>query len=387
MNNSPGNPDTQLFSGDALHVGNTPADSDSDISAGALCLLRNCVGAQSGDRLLVVTEPSGAGYYDEAAPQLTAAAARSLGLRVYETEAPIALKTATDIAAFVNVLRGFDHVVFFARVGDQLRFSDLYGVPPATMCYTLGREMLDSAFGTACYQGLCTVKNAVNSAFESAEHIRITCPLGSDYTGRPPRSIAQSQDVSLKRFPMLVPKPVPAVGFSGRVALSRFLVGTGSRFYEPYYLPLETTVFAHVENNLILGFEGNETQCARVRAHYLQVSEQFDIDPWFVHSWHAGIHPACTFPADATKDLLRWSGSAFGNPRILHFHTCGDYAPGEISWNIIDPTIYLDDVAVWQNGQLFPERLPGGSQMLDPHPRLAELYRIPDREIGIVDIA
>jgi hypothetical protein len=27
---------------------------------------------------------------------------------------------------------------------------------------------------------------------------------------------------------------------------------------------------------------------------------------------------------------------AFANPRYLHFHTCGNYAPGEIAWSLFD---------------------------------------------------
>ena len=122
-----------------------------------------------------------------------------------------------------------------------------------------------------------------------------------------------------------------------------------------------------------------------MNAHHEDIAKRFGVDPWYVHSWHAGIHPGCIFPSDARHNLLRWSGSAFGNPRVLHFHTCGEYAPGEISWTIIDPTIYVDDVPVWENGDLYPERLPNGEHLLDAHPRLRELYQQPLRDIGLVD--
>jgi hypothetical protein len=258
-------------------------------------------------------------------------------------------------------------------------------MPPATMCYTLGRDMLDSAFGTACYQGLCEVKQFIDQAMSNATSVRVTCPRGTDYTGRPRFSEGCNKDVSLKRFPMLVPKPVPASGFSGRVVLSRFLLGTGSHYYEPYSLSLNDDVNAIVENNRLLRFEGDAQEVARVNAHYEDIAKRYSVDPWYVHSWHAGIHPACTFPDDAEHDLIRWSGSAFGNPRVLHFHTCGDYAPGEISWTVLDPTIYLDGVPVWQRGNLHPERLPGGENLLAHHPRLADMYRMPLRNIGIGD--
>lgn len=352
-------------------------------SAGALSLLRDCVHGDPGERLLIVEEPKGAGYYDDDAPQMAAAAGRAMGMRVYETQAPDSLSEAEEVSAFIDSLKGFDHVVFFTRVGDQIRFSDLPGMPPSTMCYALDREMLESAFGTACHHGMCELKAAIDEAFAAASEARVTCPSGTDYAGDPSSFAAESADVSLKRFPMLVPRPVPAAGFRGRIALTRFLVGTGSRFYEPYSLPLAGVVFAHVEDNRIAGFEGAEADA--VRAHYLDVGGRFGLDPWFVHSWHAGMHPGCGFAAEAESQIIRWSGSAFGNPRVLHFHTCGDFAPGEISMNVFDPTVTLDGVAVWEDGRLFPERLDGCARVLARHPRLAELFHAPRRDIGIPD--
>lgn len=371
---------------DPLQKSLTDNQNAHPLSQGALDLLTDCVGGQSGERLLIVEEPKGCGYFDDDAPQLTAAAARALGLLVYSTQAPETFSNAEQIARFIDILRGFDHVVFFARVGDQIRFSDFSGMPPSTMVYALDKDMLDSAFGTACYQGLCEVKSLLDEAFTSARHIRVTCPRGTDYAGRPD-SAAQnpSREVSLKRFPMLVPRPISAQGFSGRVVLSRFLTGTGSHFYEPYTLPLDSDVHAIVRNSRLLRFEGCQTEIDKVNKHYHDIASRFDIDPWYVHSWHAGIHPACTFKQDARQDTLRWSGSAFGNPRILHFHTCGDYAPGEISWSVVDPTIVLDEVAVWEDGNLHPERLPGGRELLARHPRLFGLYQVPLRDIGIQD--
>lgn len=356
----------------------------STLSQGAVDLLRDCVGGHSGQRLLIVEEPAGCGYFDNDAPRLTAAAARSLGMIVYATEAPLSLSNAQEIAQFIDILKGFDHVIFFARVGDQIRFTDDAGMPPSTMVYTLDREMLNSAFGTTCYKGLCEVKALIDAAFAAARQVRVTCPRGTDYTGQVTQSSSPGKDVSLKRFPMLVPKPVSAQGFSGRVVLSRFLTGTGSHYYEPYTLLLDNDVFAVVRNSRLLRFEGSASEVDRINAHYSDIAARYDIDPWYVHSWHAGIHPACTFDHDAREDMLRWSGSAFGNPRILHFHTCGDYAPGEISWIVVDPSIFLDDIPVWENGNLHPDRLPGGKALLAKHPKLAELYRLPLRDIGLV---
>jgi hypothetical protein len=366
-----------------------PADHDSvysisqpDDFSGALSLLRDCVGGVSGERLLIVSEPECNGYYDDHAPRLTATAGRALGMLVYTTESDSFVSNEDDKAILIDALRGFDHIVFFSRIGDQIRFASSDELPSSTMCYTLNVRSLNSNFGTASHHGMCEIKAAIDRAFENAQSITVTCPNGTEYSGRPVWGDVPVE-VGLKRFPLLVARPVPANGFSGRIALSRFLIGTGHRFYEPYFLDLPEVVFAVVENNRITGFEGNRFEVKRVEDHYRRVGDQFDIEPWYVDSWHAGIHPGCHFEADAETDILRWSGTAFGNPRILHFHTCGEYAPGEICWNLLDPTVLLDGVALWEAGRLCIEQIPECREILSRHQKLADLFRQPESSVGL----
>ncbi len=360
----------------------TISDEPTDF-AGAMSLIQNCVGGSASERLLIVSEPEAYGVYDRRAAKLAAAAGRSIGMTVYEMESSSFVSNDDEKAILLDSLRGFDHIVFFSRVGDQIRFQSNDNMPPSTMCYTLDQKSLNSNFGTACHHGMAEIKHLIESTIENSKEIRVTCPLGTNYAGSPDRGGDAPAEVTLKRFPLLVPQPIPARGFRGRIALSRFLIGTGSRYYDPYYLPLPNDVFACIEDNRIVSFEGLDEDVKRVENHYRDVSSQLSIDPWFVDSWHAGIHPGCNFEADAETDMMRWSGSAFGNPRILHFHTCGQYAPGEISWNILDPTVTVDGVALWETGTLHPERLPGGLSVLARHPQLAELFANPVREIGL----
>jgi len=348
-----------------------------------MSLVRDCVGGRPGERLLIVCEPEHSGIYDCHAAKSAAAAGRAIGMTVYELESNSFVNSDDEKAKLLGSLRGFDHIVFFSRVGDQIRFSADENMPSSTMCYTLNQESLNSNFGTACHHGMAEIKQAIDNAFLSATEIRVTCPLGTDYVGKPDWGDSLPVDVSLKRFPLLVPQPVPARGFCGRIALSRFLIGTGSQFYDPYCLSLPRDVFAHIEDNHIVRFEGFENDVARVENHYRNVANQLSISPWFVDSWHAGIHPGCNFETDASNDLMRWSGTAFGSPRILHFHTCGQYAPGEISWNIVDPTITLDGTALWKNGVLQPDQLTDGAEILTRHPKLSALFANPVREIGL----
>ena len=68
---------------------------------------------------------------------------------------------------------------------------------------------------------------------------------------------------------------------------------------------------------------------------------------------------------------------------ILHFHTCGAYAPGEISWNVVDPTILIDGVPVWQDGVFHAARIAGGQEILNKYECAAHIFRMPDRRIGL----
>lgn len=352
------------------------------VSDGALSLLRDCVQGTTGESLLIVTEPKGTGYYDEDAPVLALGAARAMGMDVETIESPL-LDGADLGAGVLDVMRGYDHVIFFSRVGDQLRFSSLKDAPSTTMCYTLDREMLESNFGAACYHGLCEVKELLDDTVSNCREVRVTCPRGTDYSGIPSPLAETWVDASMKRFPMLVPRPVPAEGFSGRIALGEFVVGTGAHHYSPYSMFFDNEVFAVVEDNRIIRFEGDEVEIARVNTHYEHVAGRFGIDPWFVHSWHAGIHPGCGYSTSLRQEIERWSGCAFGNPRLLHFHTCGGTAPGEISWNIVDPTIYVDGIAIWDKGRLHPERLPGGEALMGAHPKLRKSFLNPRLDIGM----
>jgi len=72
--------------------------------AGALTLLRDCVGGQAGQRLF--------------------------------TESHSFVNNDDDKTILLDSLRGFDHIVFFSRVGDQIRFEQ-NALPSSTMCYTL----------------------------------------------------------------------------------------------------------------------------------------------------------------------------------------------------------------------------------------------------------
>lgn len=349
---------------------------------GALNLLRNCALAAAGDRLLIAFESPEYGYFDAEAVGVVSRAAEKLGLRVDAVDVGFNPDDPHLAPELLARFEAADIILFFARLGDQLRFSEMPQRKRIIVSFAVTQELLGSGFANAHHAAFLALKDAVNSALDQAGHVRITCPLGTEITGRPAMNLNHDGDTTILRFPMSVFTPVPAHSFSGRAAM-KFLTGTGSRYYDDYTPEFGVPVFALMENGRLTGFQGDPADVARAHVHYDRVSRLFGIDRDFVHSWHAGIHPGCGYPWDMRDNWERWGGAAFGNPRILHFHTCGTYAPGEISWNIIDPTIEVDGVALWDKGTLRTDRLPGGPAILARYPCAEALFATPDRDIGL----
>lgn len=353
--------------------------SDMTPERGARNLLLNCAHAKAGDRLLIAFESPDFGYFDGNAVGVVSRAAESLGIEVDAVDVGFNPDNPHLPDHLLNRFEAADIILFLARLGDQLRFSEMPQGKKIIVSFALTQELFGSGFSNGHHDAFMQIKSGINQVLDAADDVRITCPLGTDVRGRPVMNLGADGDTSILRFPMSVFTPCPAGTFSGRVAL-KFLTGTGSKYYDGYNLEFEQPVFAMMDEGRLLRFEGPDAALAE--AHYDRVAAQFGIDRNFVHSWHAGIHPGCGYPWDMRANFERWGGAAFGNPRILHFHTCGAYAPGEISWNVIDPTIVIDGVTFWEHGVFHAERLPKGAEILATYPCAASLFESPEEDIG-----
>lgn len=356
--------------------------SDITPERGARNLLLNCAHAAAGDRLLIAYEPPEFGYFDADSVDIVSGVARSMGLSVDAVDVGFNPGNPHLSPALMARFEKADIILFLARLGDQLRFSDMPPGKKIIVSFALSRELFGSGFSNGHHDAFMEIKAGINAVLNAAQDVHITCPLGTDIRGRPEMNLDPSGDTSILRFPMSVFTPVPAHSFSGRVALT-FLTGTGSKYYDDYTIEFDNPVFANLTDGRLTGFDGPPADAARAEAHYDRVAGQFGIDRNFVHSWHAGMHPGCGYPWAMRDNYERWGGTAFGNPRILHFHTCGAYAPGEISWNVFDPTIVIDGVTYWDHGAFHAHRLPGGAQILDRYPCAAGLFVSPETDIGL----
>jgi len=356
------------------HVIKTSAD------IGAHNLLANCARALPGERLLILWESPELGYFDADLAPAIAATAHAMDLNVTSAQVPFMPEAPEITDDLRRRMEAADITLFLSRLGDQLRFCEM----PAgriIVCFAISAGLLGSAFGTAPHNAFAALKTAVNTALCTARHVRVTCPHGTDFAGVP--DMGDIADTSILRFPVSVFAPVPGAAFSGAVALPGFLAGTGSRYYDAYTVRLDAPTQAHFTAGRLTHFTGTPADVARANHHYDTIAGRYGIERNMVHSWHAGIHPGCGYPWPGVDNMERWSGVAFGNPRLLHLHTCGADAPGEISWNVVDPTVTFDGVQVWENGTFHPRRLPGGADILHAHPEVARLFTDPDRRIGL----
>ena len=327
-----------------------PIATDHALEEAARNLLEACGKLQPGHRVILLAEDPSLGWYDATCPEVTARVATELGAHV--TVIPVG-SPASGIGTLSEAMfEDADLRIYFARVGDQSRFCTQPRKGATIMVYARIAETFGSTFGTRPHAEMLELKDRANRKLFTASRIRITCPLGTDLVGAPPKGASEPEDVTVRRFPMCMPAPMPAAGFRGRVALTGYLTPTGSRSYEPASLRLRETVFAEIADGKILSFEGPPDVTEAIRKHYSHVSGLFRIDPMIVHSWHAGIHTGCVFPGAVEANADLWSNSVFGSPEYLHFHTCRAYAPGEICWMVANPTITIDGDAVWSEGHL-----------------------------------
>ncbi len=353
-----------------------------DLTAGGQNLVANCAGLSSDESVLIVREDPALGWYDAAAPTAVIEAVRALGIvpSVVDVSGP---KSRID-PAIVDAVGKHDCTIFFARVGDQDRFAE----PPrgcrSVMVYARDARSLASDYGRIDHRAMVEVKRCVNEICADAEQIEIGCRLGTKLSGKPtPSEGDEPTDVTVARFPLAVPAPVMASEFSGKVALAQYLTTTGSMPYEPAALNFDDVVFAEVSRGQIIGFSGPAETVNRIERHYDHVAGLYGLERNVVHSWHAGIHPACAYFDRIEDDPDRWSNNIFANPRYLHIHTCGNYAPGEICWMVLDPTVSVDGVNLWEDGKLKLLDFPVAAERLSGWPELQRLFDSPEQRLGV----
>ncbi|WP_438997788.1 hypothetical protein [Candidatus Puniceispirillum sp.] len=356
---------------------------EAALRAGADNLINGCIGDVSGKAVLLICEDPALGWYDDKAPAIVAKQLQEKGATVKVL--PVGKPQNVPVDEIQTAINSMDEVIFFSRIGDQDRFEANNNTPHSTMSYARTANMLGGAYGRLNHHAMLMLKDAVNEVMLNADHIRVTCPQGTHLEGSPANTKAEGSEVVVSRFPMGVPQPVLASGFKGEVKLFGYLTPTGSKVYTPEFIKLDDTVSVQFDGNRITGFTGSDDIVAKINEHYNHVAEMFGLKAFNVDSWHAGIHPQMHYDDFMGNDPSRWSNTVFTSPRFLHFHTCGETPPGEICWMVLDPTVMIDGVALWEDGRLHPERFTGTNAVLDFAPELAAAFNTPCMHVGLDD--
>lgn len=354
-----------------------------EIEKGLYNLLVKCAKIESRKKILIVQEEEKYGFCDLNLVSQVNKYCEELGAISKVVEVPFRPEYPAISPATKQAMENADVVVFLARLADQLRFQDFPNCSKAIINYASTTPRLASSFGKADYEGLCDLKNILDSFLSQAQDIKVTCPRGTNFKGSGDLLMGKEGDVHIIRFPMLVFSPISSNSFKGKLAIPGFLVGTSCNFYPNYYLELDETLYVTFEGGRLIGFEGKSSDVEKANNHLDYVAKRYRLDRNRVFSWHAGIHPGNIYPENMKKNPPVWCSTIFGNPRLLHFHTCGNQPPGEISWNVIDPTIIVDGVEIWSKGKLNLQKLPGTNMILDHYPDIKQLFDNPGREIGL----
>ena len=368
--------------------GDLRVHSDNPLSRGLANMLEDSVSILPGTKVLVAYEDASLGWYDaELKDQVTAYCRKILGAEVESVE--VGLPANTPSAPLEEKLqeRKFDWIIFLARLGDQGRFDEDRDGPRKLMVYTRRVSQLESIFGTVPQEAMIALKKVVDALIAKAATITITCPYGTKLIGKPNPKVSQaneskdgqtqdgaSKDVTVVRFPAAVSTPVSAKTFSGQVVLRQGLTSTGSKVYEPPTLPIASQVVAQVTRGRIERFDGPEEEAQAVREHYERVAGLFGIEPMTVDSWHQGLHPGTDTSPIPQDDLSLWGETLFTSPQYLHFHTCGEYPPGEICWMVESPTLTLDGRTLYEDGRIQVDTFKEFTPCLDRYPELRALF-------------
>ncbi len=326
-----------------------------DPRAGAMSLIEDAIGARPGQSIAIIAEDPGLGIYDAIVPECVADVADELDIKTEIISVGNHVGVESIPPDVLRALTEFDHVLFHARLGDTMRFSEIPGSATKTMSYALDISILGGPSCTVPHRVMEEIRSAYNGKADTAASWHITCANGTDLHGtQDVERVArgEAEDFTVTRYPVCAPRPLSCEAANGVVAFSHWLMASGNQAYPDDELLLPEPVLAHVENGRMKGFDGPSDLVGRIEAHYRRVGNLLDLDPWNVHSWHAGINPGCSYPVHGSRNIERWGKVAFANPRYLHFHTCGNYAPGEIAWSIFDASVWFGDEQIWDKGEL-----------------------------------
>ncbi len=223
----------------------------SDYAAGISNLLHNCLNIKPQQRLLIIGEPEGTGYYEDGLCERITKQAKGNDADVTVIK-PSMVSGPDDIDPSVSRAIGqADHTLFLSRLGDQMRFTEVHGTGSKTICYTLEQELLGTAFATVPWDLFKQIHDRLLARITNAQSYRITCPLGTQLNGRIKAKAEQPTDTAITEFtvepfPVLIYPPLQCTELNGQLVLDRYLASTSINDIDNNHLKLERPVIARI---------------------------------------------------------------------------------------------------------------------------------------------
>lgn len=329
-----------------------------EASLGARKLIEEVMLVRKGESVVITADTAS----DQRVVELTAAAAYAVGANPtivrYETRTMSALEPSPPVAAavaaadvWIEFQLGYimHSDAFRTALANGARYINLTG---------MDIQMLVDTVARVDYEGVTELGYALVRLLEQADEIRITSAAGTDITGR-----RGDRPINLRGLPAT--KPGQSVMLSGQISFNPLeetqngvLVFDGGAWPPNEIGILRTPVRFEVKNGVVTDISGDGAD-ARVYADWMAALK--DPNMYRVAHWSLGFNPG----------VRQVTGRIVEDERVfgcveLGFGTKGSWIGGE-HWvaaahtdaSIVAPSIYIDGVAMEENGRYVHPEIVG----------------------------
>jgi hypothetical protein len=337
----------------------TSSDSSSEVRVleGVANLVKNCVGVEPGESVLLLNEHGGV---DRDLVALIEDAIRDAGGAPYSLWVE-PLARATEMPAVVGgAVLAADKLLLNANLNRVVLLDHLRAHGQAELVRINNRSRAADAFATdhALFNWRLVMELAarIQAVTGAASTWKITSPHGTDIAGRVASGseVADAffaQDAEAGRtervFPGEVYAPVGAVGANGVIAFDHPGFADKERFLNPMMLTVEAGMLTAIDWREEPARPGQRDDPAgstvwtqsQLEGLLRSNEEKFGHDrAYAVDSWHGGMHPRAVR-----------KGGQQSNADTMHFHIGN--VPSARSAYVSDQTITLDGAPFWVDGR------------------------------------
>jgi hypothetical protein len=335
----------------------TDSSAEAKVREGVANLVRNCVGVEPGESILLLNEN---GLIDHALVELMEQAVRDLGGSSFSlwvdaltgiTELPSVLGAAVLAADKLVMNASLNRVVLLEhlRANDKADLVRINNRSRAADGFTSEHALFN-------WKLVMALTGKIEEVTAAADTWQITTPYGTNISGRVAKGsevagafFAQDAEASRTErvFPGEVYAPVGASGANGVIAFDHPGFSDKERFVNPMMLTVEDGQVTNVDwreeperAGQRVDPTGSTVFTSEQLVNLLETNaEKFGHDrAYALDSWHGGMHPRAVR-----------KGGQQSNPDTMHFHVGN--VPAARSAYVSDQTIALDGQPFWVDGK------------------------------------